>query len=279
MQRIIGICLCRPVRRRHICCIKVVFNMYQTTSGIVLRQVEYNDADLLLEVLTKDFGRLTLKARGVRKSKGTLKSACQLLCFSEFTFTERNGKAVITEAVSKEQFRELRENIELLYLGEYFAQVSELLSQQDAPDNRILSLLLNSLYALCKLKKPQLLVKAAFELRMACMAGFTPDLQGCAVCERQDAAMFDVQYGVLYCADCRPTGDGLRMPVSDGVLAAMRYIVLCEPKKLFSFSLPEEALTQLSNVTETYLSTQLEHSFFTLDFYKSLFVHFGENDV
>lgn len=245
--------------------------MYQTTNGIVLRETKYNDADKLLEVLTPDLGRVTLKARGVLRSKSTLKSACQLLCYAEFTFTEVKGKAVITEAAPIEQFRALRDNIELLALGEYLAQVTELLSQEDAPDSAMLSLLLNSLHALCKLNKPQALVKAAFELRMACLGGFAPELSGCAGCGSAEAALFDVQNGTLICADCRPKGESLRLPVTPGVLAAMRHIVLCKPKQLFSFTLSAESLTQLSSVTETYLTTQLEHSFYTLDFYKSLF--------
>ena len=59
------------------------------------------------------------------------------------------------------------------------------------------------------------------------------------------------------------------------MLLAMRYIVWCEPKRLFSFTLEAESLKALSSVTEAYLMTQLEHSFYTLDFYKSL-LQYGE---
>lgn len=245
--------------------------MFFKSEGIVLRETEYNEADKLLTVLTKDYGRLTLKARGVRRSKSPLKSACQLLTYSEFTWQDYRGKATLTEAESLEQFRQLRDDIELLALGSYFAQVAELLSQEDAPDPTLLSLLLNSLYALGKLKKPQQLVKAAFELRAACLAGFLPDLSGCAVCGNAQPDRLNVSHGVLQCAACRTEAlDGIRVPVSSGALAAMRYLVQCEDKKLFSFSVGEDTLRELSTVTETYLVTQLEHSFYTLDFYKSL---------
>lgn len=247
--------------------------MFFKSEGIVLRETEYNEADKLLTVLTKDYGRLTLKARGVRRSKSPIKSACQLLAYSEFTWQDYRGKAIITEAETVEQFRELRDDIELLSLGSYFAQAAELLSQEDAPDPALLSLLLNSLFALGRLRKPQLLVKAAFELRAACLAGFLPDLSACAVCGSTQPDRLNVSHGVLQCADCRTDAlDGIRVPVSAGTLAAMRYLVQCEDKKLFSFSLGEDTLRELSNVTETYLVTQLEHSFYTLDFYKSLFL-------
>lgn len=247
--------------------------MFFKSEGIVLRETEYNEADKLLTVLTKDYGRVTLKARGVRRSKSPLKSACQLLTYSEFTWQDYRGKAAITEAESKEQFRELRENIELLSLGSYFAQVAELLSQEDAPDSALLSLLLNSLYALGKLQKPQLLVKAVFELKAACLAGFLPDLSGCSVCGNEQPDRLNVSQGVLQCAPCRSEqSDGIRVPIGAGTLAAMRYIVWSADKKLFSFSVGEETVTELSAATEAYLLTQLEHSFYTLDFYKSLFI-------
>ena len=62
------------------------------------------------------------------------------------------------------------------------------------------------------------------------------------------------------------------MPVTPGVLDAMRYITGCDPKHLFSFSAGEDTIAQLSGITEGYLSTQLERGFSALDFYKSLLI-------
>ena len=65
-------------------------------------------------------------------------------------------------------------------------------------------------------------------------------------------------------------GGGIPMPVTPGVLEAMRYICLCDPKRLFSFDIGPQNLEKLANLTEAYLTTQLERGFSTLDFYKSL---------
>ena len=249
--------------------------MHLNTEGIVLREVEFNEADKLLDLLTKDRGLITVKARGVRRSSSALKSACQLLAYSEFTLFEYKDRFTVNEAQPIEQFRELREDIELLALGSYFAQAASMVAQQDAPDPQLLSLLLNALYALAKLKKPQTLVKAAFELRLACLAGFTPELSGCAACGAQEPDRFLISRGELQCAGCAGEGmEGIRLPVTPAVLGAMRYIAWCDAKKLYSFRLEEDALRSLSGITESYLMTQLEHSFSTLDFYKSLQSYF-----
>lgn len=249
--------------------------MYIKTEGIVLREVDYNEADRLLDILTRDRGLVTARARGVRRRTSDLKSACQLLAYSEFTLFENRGKLTVNEAVSIEQFRQLREDIELLALGSYFAQATAAVAQEDAPNPELLALLLNALYALGRLQKPQLLVKAAFELRLACLAGFTPDLTACAVCGSAAPDRFDLSRGQVHCSGCHPAEGGIRLPITDSMRYAMQYIVWCEPKKLFSFRLGEQTMQALSSLTEAYLMTQLEHSFYTLDFYKSL-IQYGE---
>ena len=66
-------------------------SMYLKTQGLVLRVTEYRDSDAILSVLTRGQGLMTFKARGVRSRRSQIKSACQLLAFSEFTVLERQG--------------------------------------------------------------------------------------------------------------------------------------------------------------------------------------------
>ena len=246
--------------------------MYYKTEGIVLRETPYRDADKILTVLTRDSGKITLKARGVRKNTSQLKSACQLLAYSEFLYQDYGGYFTVKEATCREMFEELSRDVEKISLAFYFAQVAEVLSEEDSPNPALLSLLLNSLYVLAKKDLPQLLVKTAFEWRMACLSGYEPDLGGCAVCGNETPDRFNVRGGVLQCRGCLQEDlPGLRMPIGPGALSALRYIVYCDEKKLFSFRLGDAALRELSGISETYLMTQLERSFSTLDLYKSLF--------
>ena len=246
--------------------------MYLTIQAIVLRVTDYNDRDALLTVLTRNHGKLTVKARGLRRKNSPLTAPCQLLAFGEFTLFEYKGQYTVNEAHSIELFQGLRRDLGKLSLGTYFAQAAEVLSQEDLPNPELLSLVLNCLYALDKLGKPELQAKAVFELRAAAIAGYTPDLFGCHVCGSQTSAYFDISGGTLLCEKCRGGTGGIRMPITPAILEAMRYIVYCDTKKLFSFELSAEAMAQLSSATEAYLTTQLERGFSTLDFYKSLLI-------
>jgi len=246
--------------------------MYLTIQAIVLRVTDYNDHDALLTVLSRSHGKLTIKARGLRRKNSRLIAPCQLLAFGEFTLFEYKGQYTVNEAHSLELFSQLRRNLTKLSLGTYFAQVAEVISQEDMPNPELQSLLLNCLYALSKLEIAEEKVKAVFELRAACLAGYMPDLFGCHNCGNQSPDRFDISEGLLECHSCRSVGGGIRMPVTPGVLEAMRYICLCDPKKLLSFDIGTDNQEKLSNLTEAYLTTQLERGFSTLDFYKSLLI-------
>lgn len=247
--------------------------MYMTIQGIVLRVTDYNDRDALLTLLTRSQGKLTVKARGLRRKNSPLTAPCQLLAYGEFTLFEYRGQYTINEAHSLELFMPLRRDLTKLSLGTYFAQAAEVLSQEDMPSPELQSLLLNCLYALSRLSLPEMQVKAVFELRAACLSGYTPDLFGCHICGNQNPERFDLSAGQLECRNCRSRESaGIRIPVSPSILEAMRYICLCDPKKLFSFQLGGNTLQQLSALTEAYLTTQLERGFSTLDFYKSLLI-------
>ena len=247
--------------------------MYLTTRALVLRVTNYNDTDSLLTLLTPNHGKLTVKARGLRRKNSPLVAPCQLLAYGEFTLFEYRGIYTVNEAHSVELFASLRTDLEKLSLGTYFAQAAELLSQEDLPNPELLSLVLNCLYALTKLSVSAVLIKAVFELRGACLAGYTPDLYGCHRCGNPFPDRMDIAAGRLECSGCRDSSSaGIRMPVSLGVLEAMHYITTCDAKKLLSFQIGTETVEQLAAITECYLTTQLERGFSALDFYKSLLI-------
>ena len=247
--------------------------MHVTVRGLVLRVTAYKETDALLTVLTEDLGKITVKARSLRRKNNPLAATCQLLAYGEFTLFEYKGMYTINEATSIMLFPQLHRDLVKLSLGTYFAQVAEVLSQEDMPNPELLSLVLNCLYALCNISVSEQQIKAVFELRSACLAGYAPDLSGCFQCGDPIADMFDIAAGRLECAGCRSAASaGIRLPVSVGVLDAMRYICTSEQRNMLSFRTSGETVDALAQISESYLTTQLERGFSTLDFYKSLLI-------
>ena len=246
--------------------------MFKTTKALVLREVKYKDSDKILTVLTQDEGKLPVKARGARRKGCKYAAAAQALSYSEMTLFGNRGRWSLNEAETIEQFLPLREDIAALALGSYFAEALEAVSDGDSPDPAMLQLGLNSLYALSRGLYAPGHVKAVFELRLMCLSGFEPDLSGCAACGREEPvdAMFSPGGGVLHCRACPPGTPGPSLPVNPDTAEAMRYIISAEPKKLFSFSVPEASEKQLAAVTEAFLLTQLDRGFGSLEYWKTV---------
>lgn len=246
--------------------------MYKTTRGLVLREVSYRDSSRILTILTESDGKLTVSARGARRKGSKIAAATQLLAFSELTLFGRGGRWHLNEGSTIELFEGLRNDLGRLTLGEYFAQLLEAVSDEDNPSIDVLRLGLNSLYALSEGKKADMLIKAAFELRLMCLAGYEPMLDFCDTCGQKELSspMLDAYGGVLLCSKCAAENGRKGIELCLSSLAAMRFITETENSRYFSFTLNNEALERLSEATEQYVEAQLERSFRILEFYKKI---------
>jgi len=245
--------------------------MYVTTTGLVLREAEYKESSRILTVLTGAQGKLTVSARGAKRRGSKTAAATQLLALSEMTLLNNRGRWVLTEARCIEEFAGLRDDIALLALGAYIAEVTEAVSDEDEPNPELMSLALNALFAAGEKKRPAELVRAAFELRVAALSGFVPDLSMCAVCTEEPQHPFlDLEGGALHCAHCIHGEAYAQSELCAGSLAAMRFVIDAPPKRVFSFNLEGEALSRMCRATEEYLQLHLETSFRSLAYYKSV---------
>ena len=237
--------------------------------GIVLRGVDTKESDRILTVLTAELGKVAVVAKGARSRRSRVTAATQLLVYSDMVLSESHGWQILSEANTIALFDGVRQDVELLSLASYFAELTESVTLEGTESGEILSLLLNALYALGELRKPPEQVKAAFELRLMSLVGFAPLLDGCAVCREAAPAepVLDIRGGVLRCRRC---GGENGLSLTTGTLAAMRHVVYGEAKRLYSFTLAPEDQRRMSLAAESYVRAMLERDFRTLDFYKSL---------
>ena len=228
------------------------------TSGVVLRVTDTKETDRILTVLTPDRGKIPLIARGARRKNSRLAAACQMPAYSELTIYKRGGWYLLDEASPIELFDGLGRDIELLALAAWFCELTEAVCAEETACPEILSLLLNGLYALCYTEKEPQLVKAAFQFRLMALAGFEPLAEGCAVCGARDvrAPMLDIFGGFVTCGGCKSPDSRMRLPLTEGGLAALRHVLGADGKRLYSFTLEKSALQTLDHAGEAFIAAQ-----------------------
>lgn len=239
------------------------------TDGIVINEKNLKDKDKIITVLTREKGVISIFANGAKVGKHS--SATSLLAYSDFSISyTRSGSYVLKDAVPKQIFFSLREDLTVLSLAQYFAELTYELAPRDDSASEELSLILNCLHLLCQKKKDISLIKAVMELRLLTLSGYMPALECCSTCgcDLEGDCFFDCLSGEFYCKGCNSTK---KLPsVSLSVLSAIRYICLAPSNKIFSFNLPDDALYSLGLLSERYLKNITLKKFKTLDFYKKM---------
>ncbi len=239
------------------------------TDGIIINEKPLKDKDKIITVLTRERGVISVFANGAKVGKHS--SATSLLAYSDFSFAgTKSGSYVLKDAVPKQIFFRLREDLTTLSLAQYFAELTyELAPREDRADGE-LSLILNALHLLCEGKKDKSLIKAVTELRLLTLSGYMPAVECCSSCGKDldENTFFNCSSGEFFCKDCKK--EKRLSAVSPGVLSAVRYICLAPPGKIFSFSLPEDALFSLAALSERYLKNVTLKKFKTLEFYKKM---------
>ena len=256
--------------------------MLCNVKGIVIRSAEYGESDKLLTLLTHEKGKVVVCVKGGKSIKNKHMPSCELFAYSEFQLYEKQGRYWVRESYLCESFFSIRRALEPMYLGQYLCDVTCDFALHDMPDEPLLRLLLNSLFLLCSDKKDRRIVKSVFELKVASIEGFMPDIAECSCCGCESSDMFfDAIEGGVICRDCKDKMNRSEeydqreqtypiYIIDRSIVDAMTYIVSMPIEKAFSFSLPDDELCRLSEVCESYLLHQMEHGFKTLEFYRSL---------
>lgn len=263
--------------------------MRGTFNGLVLKECAVGESDKLLTVLTLERGKVCLSAKGVRSPKSKNMALCRTFIYANFEYYEKNGRYWLASGAINNSFFGKNADIEALSLASYIVDVANELSGEEAPDEILLRVVLNTLYAIEKKLRPLELIKGAFEFFVSSHAGFKPDLHGCQSCGLVEGTSFclDVMNGSLVCSEClkakkSPLEDtiaeydrfatkNILVPVSGEVIMAIRYAISSDPKRLFSFSLAnDDDIYLFSRAGEIYLQNHLERGFDTLDFYRTI---------
>lgn len=244
--------------------------MFKTVNALVLRETRYKEADRILTLLTDTDGKLTAKARGALRKNSRLAAATQQLTYAEMTLFGNRGRYTVNEAVVKEGFAGLRADMEKLALGACFAEYMEAFGVEEQPEPELLQLGLNCLYALSRSLAAPEKIKAAFELRLMSLSGYSPELSACAVCGKEpERPCLSLDRGQICCLGCSASM-GERAELDAASLAAARFVCRAPAKQLLSFSLDEDALSRLSSAAERYLLRHAERGFSTLDYWKRI---------
>ena len=177
--------------------------------------------------------------KGCRKSGSRLSSAANPFSFGVFKLYEGRSSYTVAEADIKNYFEELRKDYVSAYYGMYFAEIADYYTRENNDEREMMKLLYQSLRALSIPSIPKELVRYIFEIKSIVVNGEFPGI---------------------------PTD----WELEESTLYALHFIVDSSIEKLFTFTVSDSVLAELSRLAAFYRDRVMDHEFKSLEILENL---------
>jgi len=230
------------------------------TEALVLRVVELGESDLVAHLLTPETSRLTVIAKGARRSRKRFPGALDLLCHAAVQVDRRrpHGMARLEQARLVEPFTALRAAPARFTLACYVAELVDRLAPEGAGGRearRLFDAALGALRAIAA-GSPDARLRVLLEVRLLAALGLAPELGRCVRCGRPleagAAVLFHVAEGGALCARCARPGDAA-VAVGLGTLRALEQSLRLELGQLPRLGLSGVALDEARGLLARFL--------------------------
>jgi DNA repair protein RecO (recombination protein O) len=235
--------------------------------AIVLRHLDWGEADRLIWLFTREYGKLRAVAKGVRKARS--RKAGHLEPFTRVSLLLARGKEIplITQVDTLEGYLHMREDLMRMTCGLYLVELLDRFTYEEGANIPMFTLLADSLGRLNQ-ELDQDLVARYYEIRLLDYLGFRPQLFKCAQCSQEIKAenqYFSALQGGALCPKCGPEVSGSR-PISMQALKYLRHFQRSSFKDATRAVLTSPLNHELEMIMQHYLTYLLERGLNTPPF-------------
>ena len=231
------------------------------TKGIVILESNMGDFDKMVTILTPNMGKIGCAARGSRRPKSALMAGTQYLSFSDFIVYSSPTSYSINSCDTIEVFYNIRKDINKLMYASFITKLVYDVTDENQYTYNILQLLLNTLYMISESDKNLDLILSVFELRLMVYLGFAPQLSKCTNCgNTENIAYFSIRSNGYECTNCGKS-DKAAIRISQDTFNSLKYIISAPAKKIYSFSVSDEAIKELKLISSLYINDKLDKNY------------------
>lgn len=233
--------------------------------ALVLRTRDYREADRLVTFLTREEGKVTAVAKGVRKTKSKLSALVEPLTLGFFLLHRGKSLDTLIQGEIVKPYRKLRENLLLFAYGQYFCELCEAALPEREPSLPVFLLVLTALEALESDSQPSRVARC-FELNLLETLGYRPDMENCQHCGSSIGPFhFDFINDGLVCKNCPTPGESRLL--SGAATAVMRRFLNNGFHRLSVCSVPSALNHEIAHINAELLKKALGKSRFkSMDF-------------
>ncbi len=230
------------------------------TEGVILRRVDYGEADRILTVLTREHGKIGVIARGVRKSGSRLAAQTDLFARSRMQLARGRGELdVLIQAETAGGAAPLAD-ARRTACASVCAELADRVLESNHPDQETFDLVVEALHDCTDHDRDPRAALVWLTRRMIDRLGYAPQLYECASCATplaETSAWFSAVAGGLLCTRCAPSDPG-SVECSVRVIKVLRVAATGARDLYRRLRLDEPSLAALEAVAERELAQHLD---------------------
>ena len=231
------------------------------TKGIIIAEKVMSDFDKMLTILTPNMGKIECVAKGSRRPKSLLMAGTQFLFFGDYMLYKGGENYSMNSCETIELFYNIRTDLDKLKYAVYITKIINDVTTENQNNYKILQLYLNTLYVISNTNKDLEFVTSIFRLRLLSIIGYRPEIEECKTCkEKENLTKFSIRDNGFKCTACGKQDKGA-IDMSETTKDAIRYIILSDAKKIYSFQVPKESIEELKIISKLYLTEKLEKEY------------------
>ncbi len=234
--------------------------------ALTLKSAPLGEADLLITLFAREWGKLRAVAKGARRPTAKLVGHLEPLTLTRLSLARGRTLDLISQAETLENFTPLKSNLTAVTKGLYVAELVDGYGSEAGPNEPLLTLTLDTLTALGRAPEAALPL-LHFQLRLLSVSGLMPELQCCVECRRPlepGRHRYSAAGGGVFCPACAAAASAevaLR-PLSLRALKVLRLLARHHrPALLPPLTLNEplslELNALLSNTTQYWLGQKI----------------------
>ena len=231
----------------------------QRVEAIVLRHMDWGEADRLLWLFTRQIGKVRAVAKGIRKPRSRKAGHLEPFTRAELQLAYGRDLPIITQAEAKDAYLTLREDLVRMGYASYIVELLDRFTYEEGENLGLYRLLSETLSRINKEKDPAFAVRY-YEIRLLDLVGFRPQLINCVNCGEKIQPLdqfFSYEKGGVICPKCGPRETGVR-PVSMRALRILRHFQRSNYTEAKRVRLSSTVDNELEKLMGGYLSYLLE---------------------
>jgi len=227
------------------------------TDAVILSDMPQGETSKIIRVFSKDYGRLSLIAKGARKLKNRFGGSLDPLNHVHIVYYYKDNRDlhIVTQCDIINPYSAVKKHLEKLTIGLSIAEIIVNLVVEEESNTPLFDLMNRSLEALENAEKNFINIYWYFLTRFLQLSGFglnpaERDCQNCGSEIQKHAAYFSMSRGGMLCSSCSQPNVNRR--ISGETVQVLKQIVNREPEQLVNLHVSHRSIQEFNSILDNY---------------------------